>query len=648
MAGGARQAASDVLNALNRLWGAGGSLSAESGALSQAGSFSATAQTVTYIPPTYVAPSLRDESPGASPTVSSVDANISMAAFSPRTIEGAHATGTTEAPVIGDVTIPDAPRAAAAPVVPPAPRVAGVDVAPAPTVDIDVSELPSLPSVPLAPALNLPALSQQTLQAINIPLIDASEIDAALDRLRSNRVPVNVPGYVKLIPEVFTAAGGLLAGDFVFDDALISEGVVNRWREAEREHDALLNGLWSGRGFDQGESAVPQYNAVMANRFEAQRELLDAAVRVRWNNDLLRAAYDVGVMAHAMAMDFELSLYDLRFAALTAYAEARLEMVKALFARYNADVLEATAAAVQYSAENEMIRARATHYRSQAQLADGVSQLNAGIADSFAATERAKGAEVEMYEARLEANEARLKALTGRNTALASQAEAAAVALEAYKGQVLTWAAGIERVKADYEVYSARVKGLVAQNRAQVAKAQLSGVRNEAVAAQAQKAAAESGAAAAQIIARATSTGAGYGAIEAKNTIEAVKARLGASSYQRQIMEWTAKADSRAGALEGWASAGAAAARFSVSAMESASRAAQITQEVSTKVAQAHATVAEALGKAKSSIEAGRYAGFKASVTLSGSGSIGESIGTSTNTGNSTSTETSYIDRYTY
>lgn len=645
-ASAASQKVGDVLGTINRLWSLGGGIST-SGAIAQANAFSSTAQTVVYEPPTYVSPDLIQQDSGTAPTVSNVAASVSLASFAPRSIDGEFESGTADAPVIGEVTIPDAPTAGDLPTVPARPTTTGISVEAAPLIDVTVADAPDIPALPELPALATGDVPVQSLADLTLPTMDDAEIDAALSRLRGSVTSVAVPGYTKLLPEVFDAAGGLLAGDFVVDVDALFKQVIQRTDDARRTHDTLLNTLWSGRGFEDEETVVPEYNTVMRARFEAQRDTLNDAARVRWANDLIGAAYSVGAMAHAMAMDMELALYDAEFDALTAYAEARLEFAKAMIARYNADVLMVGASAEQYAGELAGVNARAARYKAQAQIVETTAQFNSATADAFAATERAKGADADAYRARLSANDAAIKALRSRNEALASQAEAAAVELEAYKAEVLGWTGEVERAKSAYAVFSARARGAIAQNRAEASKAQLFSARNEAVAAQAQQSAAQASASAARAVATATNQGAQYASTELRNAVEAIKARLGAGSYQRAVMQWTAGVDAKAGALEGWASAGAAAVRFSVAAAEAAGRAAQLTQDVSAKIANAHATVLEAAGRAQASIEAGRYAGFRASAVLSASGGFGESIDRDTTTSNETEFNTSYLDRYT-
>lgn len=641
--------AGDVLSALDRLWDLGGGVSSgATSAINQAAAFTTTAQTVVYTPPVYVAPDLEQAAASTAPTVSSTGASLPPVTFSPRTIDGTLASGSADAPLIGEVTIPAAPGAAPLPAAPATPEVLALTVDAMPAVNVSVADAPNLPTLPSLPDFTPGALAQQTLAALTLPVVDGADLDAALARLRNARTTVSIPRYTRLLPQVFDAAGALLSGDLVVDVEAAFRQVEARGLEAGRSHDALLLNLWSSRGLDAGERAVPQYNAVMAQRFAAQRLTHTGAARARWSHDLLRAAFDVGTAAHTMAMDIETGLYDVEWQALSTSAEAALEAAKALVMKHNADVLLVGAAAERYAGENEVIRAEAARYRATVEQVEATAQLNSSTADAFAAAEKAKGVEADAYRAKLAANEAKIKALRGKNTALAAQAEATAMELEAYKARVLSWSAEIERARTDYTVYSARARGVVAQNRAAATQAQLSNARNDVVAAQAQQAAAQAAASTARAIATAASEGASYTQVELHNAVEALKARLGAGSYQRAVMQWAAHADAQAGAIEGWASAGAAAVKFSTAAAEAAGRAAQLTQEVATKRANAHATALEAAGRAKAAIEAGRYAGFRASAVLSASGGFSESIGRSTTTSNETDTSTSYIDRYTY
>lgn len=636
----------DVLSALNQLWNAGGGISTSTSAVDSALSFSATAQQVTYAPPAFLAPALQTTNPGSAPSVSAAPSSVEVEAFTPRSISATLTTGSATAPTLGEVTVPDAPATAPLPAVPAAPDLGTLTVATAPTITVAVQDAPDIPALPELPALSAGALLTQTLGDLVLPPLDTSDIEAALARLRNTPRSASIPRYSHVIPTLFDAAGGLVEGDLVIEVEGIFQQTVARDHAARLTHDRLLTNLWASRGLDAGEGPTAQYNTLMASRFAAQRARSDGSARVRWTHDMMRAAYDVGTAAHTMAMDIELGLYDLEFAALVATAEAQLELVKALIAQFNADVALVEGSAVRYAGELEEARAAAARYVAEAGLVEAVGDLNRATADAFSAGERAKATEADVYRARLAANDAAIKGLRGRNQALATQAEAAAVELEAYKARVLSWTGDVERAKAEYSVYSARSRGTVAQNRAAALTAQLSGVRNEAVAAQAQKAAAEASASAARAVATATGEGARHTATELKNTVESIKARLGTGGYQRAVMQWMAETDAKAGALEGWATAGAAAVRFSTSAAEAAGRAAQISQDVATKIARAHATALEAAGRAKASIEAGRYAGFRANATLSASGGFGETIGRGTETSNSSSTETSYIDRY--
>lgn len=590
--------------------------------------FSETVAGVTFVPPTFASASLRDaaDSLGAPPSLSTVPsggaasfgATMASASFSPA--GGAAAPAVGDLPDFGNVTSTGTSLGA-----PTAPAFPSVSIRAAPQVNIRVANVPK-PSPPSAPSgMGIQAGGfGGALTELQVAEIDGSEIGEALSRLRSiagRRLTLPRPN--RKFEEIFEVVGSLLSGDLVIDADALVDSANARVRAAGDAHDQSLLRLWSDRGMTApSDGAVGAYNTAMRVASERDAAANNVAAQGRWLDDSIKAAYEVGVAAHSMMIDMEMSLYDLEFDALLKEAEARLEMTRAAVSAYNGAVALYKAKLATLGANYAMAEASASRYRGQADVVRENGRLNAAIADAFAAGEKAKQIDAQLFEAQGGANEARVKAFESEMRGLAAKAKAMQVDVERYKGSVVAWEASVESARAQYRQASNQARLVAAKNQAEAARVKASSVHNEAVAVQARAIAANTSAQAAKIRADIQQRASRYAGVEATNAIESAIPAGQAAHYEAAVSRWAATQENKAGLLEGRAAEMAAAAKFFVATSESEHRAAQLTQEWKQQLAEAHRTVSEAAARAGAAVESGRLSGYRASSAVTASGNL--------------------------
>lgn len=526
-------------------------------------------------------------------------------------------SGSATAPETQGLTIPDAPKTGVAWTAPVAPIGQAINVRPAPEVHVEVGALPELPSVAGAPALKtqLPPLSAH--QPLVVAPLDGGAIEAALDRLKGTRgAGAAIPDYVQRLPEIFTVAGTFLAQDMVIDAAAIIRNVEARAFEAGAAHDRLLMGMWAE--FEQ-DDAVSQYNQRMAARVAGQMRTQNAAQCALWEYGTLGDAYQIGVAAHSMMMDIELSLHDVEFSDAMAQAEHAMQIAKAVVTAYRG-----AQALLQHEIESHGVayineEARAKRYRAQADAAQEQSRLNGAVADAFVASERAKQLQKDQFGAEVGLNEARQQAYKTRMRALSAQASTLGAEVDRYKTDVLQWEGGLTQVQAQYKQLRARARAVVAQNQNEATRIRLQGIQNDVVGVEAQRLAAQTQARAAKLRANAAARSAKYVGAEARNAQEGVMAQWQDMSYQGRLAGWRSTLDAGLAELDGVAAEQGAAARFFAATSDALHRADQITQSAQTAVAQAYENCREAAGRAGAAIEAGRMGGVSIRTSLGAS-----------------------------
>lgn len=590
--------------------------------IDRAAAFNERVGKVTYVVPAYAAPDLREMHGffGSSPGVSTLP-SMSMAAYSSALDQGTFdASAAPDEPVIGALPSIDAPQASTVSIAPPTmPVLSDVVIRDAPELNITVGAVPAVPGVGAAPDIRFDGhdLGPGALPA-QIPTIDGDDIDVALDRLRSlTGRGVTIPGYAQRFPEVFSVTGSLLAGDLVVDaDGIIAQA-NERNQRASADHDRIMAGLWADRGLGaRSDAVVSLYNQTMQSRNSLNEAADNVAAKGRLLDDALREAYRLGVAAHGMMIDIELSLYDAEFDALMLVATSSLERTKAVVAAYNAAAARFNAQIDRMGVEYALVEARAGRHRSRVEIAGARSRLNSAIADAFSAQERGKQTDARLFGAKVGVNEARDRAFASRMRAIASRASAMKAEAERYKADVLMWESGVERTRALYKQASAKARAVVAQNQAEATKGRLSQVRNELVSVEARRLATMTAAHATQIRAQITERTNAYANIEAVNQAETAKAQAQATRYEGQVLQWSAGVETRSALLEGKAVEMDQATRFFAATMESHHRAATLTQQADQQLSEAYRVATEAAARAGAAVEAGRLSGFRATASI--------------------------------
>lgn len=584
--------------------------------------FSASVPKVTFVTPTYSSAALQSGDVGGEPGVDAPASPGGVASFNPPSNTASFSSGSAGAPPVGTLPRIGDVSSDISFGAPAAPSAAGLTIAPAPSLTISIGNVPDV-AAPSAPgSIELGSVDLGEVAGFSVPGLADGEITQALDRLRSMSAgAVRIPRPDLVFPQVFEVAGSLLSGDLVVDSDAVLRQSDERVRRASDRHDTAFAQIWSDRGFSVG--AVAPYNAVMRARAEADALSNNTAAAGRWLDDALLAAYTVGVAAHGMMLDLEMSLDDLEFEALLAEAEARLEQGRAVVAAYNGAAAVFRARVAASEAAYVVAETEAARYRTQVDLVQEQQKLNGAIADNFKAGEQAKQAEVQLFAAKVSGNEARVSAFEAQMRAEAAKVKTLQLDAEKYKAQVLAWEAQVEQVRSQYMQSRNKARMTAAQNQAIEAGVRASGALNEAIGVQARQAAAETAASAAKLRAEIQRRSSEHAAADAKNTFEAVVPKIAVAKYEAEVMSWAAQLDQKTGMLDGVAAEMSASARFFVSASESESRAAQISQNAQQQLAEAYKTAAEAAGRAGAAVESGRLSGYRATASLNARASLG-------------------------
>lgn len=587
--------------------------------------FSASVARVSYRPPVKVVAALNGgDTSGSPPGVESVSPG-EMAGFNgDLDIQSPPETGSAPAPEIAMPNIPPPPSSSITVAAPSPPSTRAPAIPPVPEVSFSFSDAPDPSPIGDAPGITVD-LSLASTESFSIPVIDDGEIQDAIDRLRTiiGR-SVSIPRYALLFPEVFEVAGSLMTGDFVVDAETMLAQSDARVSESHHNHDGQMARLWSMPA--ASDDSLGEYLAVMRAKADRSASVNNAVAEADWTLSAIGAAYSVGVAAHSMMMDLELSVYDAEFDATMTQAEGALELARASVAAYNVAASRYNAQLDAMGVVYERLKSKARRYEASVDLVQAQGQINGAIADGFAAAERAKSGKADGFAARVSISQAIVGAYEARMRAAAASARALAAEGEKYKADVLNWEASAESMRGQYARASALARATAAMNQAEASKARLAGAQNDRVAVDAQRAAAQAGASAAKLRANIAKNGSSYINTEAINAIESVVVKGVEARYDGEIAQWQATTDNKIGLMDGIAAEQSAEARFQAATIDAVGRAANLTQSARIQLANAYATAHEAAGRAGAAIESGRLSGYRASATLSAAGRLSSDL----------------------
>jgi hypothetical protein len=468
-------------------------------------------------------------------------------------------------------------------------------------------EVPGLDSV------ELKTFESVDLQGLDLTL-DFRDLDSTIESFQN--VVATSPSfsnYERSIPELYSVVERMLQGDLIVNTAALGRVVRDPIDVAGA---FIVRGLTPPPGTEQ-------FDSLANEKLEGFVSEADEVFLARALDDNSTEAIQFGVTVDKLLFDLEFGLHDASFKRHLAGMEANLELAKSKAALYNAELIKFQGALAEYKAYIAAVRADSVRVDLEVKNSELGARLNQQISGVFQATERAKAASVGVYRASAMAEEAKLQGYEALMQSYAGKvAEAQAKVLQ-YSGKTQMYAAEVERIKNVYALYEAKADSVVSSNRAAVASVSAVQTRLQAIASRASlesaKAAAEATAVSVQNAAREAS----YESTNSKNLVQGATARIGASNYSEMVKGYVNGLSTGSVTFAQVSANHEAQRRFADTALDSAFRAATITQSANESLARAYASVYEAAGKAGAAVSSGKLSGFRASASLSATGSVG-------------------------
>lgn len=536
---------------------------------------------------------------------------------------GSFQQSTMAAPVPEVLQFPDKPPLTNTSVAPVAPDdAAAIDIPSAPNVSYTPTSLPTLGSVPQFHG-DIPDLMLIDLEEpdwVDIPLPSLSPLDR-------EPPPLNItPYHRKIIDEAVAASWKLLDGDLIID----LETLDSQYRDvvvagAGHIYSQRLTDLWSRRGVDTDRDGLAGHVTQVQARYADDSNKLIAATRERLKRKMLPQALQLAAEAYEVLAELFNKVTEAEFEILAAKAEVIQNLYARAVAQYKISLAQMRRQVAAYQVQVAKVRAEAMKYLIKVDQQKAIARLNKAVAQGYAATQKAKEADVTRFEAKVEAAKAAVKVYNEAMRGVQAQAQAVGARLAKFQADSATWVAEVEAARNEYRLRSAENKAIIAENKASAAMASSQGADVASVAAASALAAVAVTSDAAQLRATIMSRLGENLTSELHNMVEGSKYRLGSIKYKMDAAGSGVNgvvSNVENSAIEGINSA---IARFATTSMESTGRAAELTQKYQVQMAQAYVTLAESLSSAWSSVASGKLGRYRAtrSQSLAGTDHFG-------------------------
>lgn len=518
-----------------------------------------------------------------------------------------------------------------------------VTVPDAPAVSISVQPLPAVPSAPVAP--DVASLQDSiTPVGLTVPTLDDGGLDDLLNRLRQQANQRSEdPGFTSRMAQALALCGSMLDADPLAEAVLDANAL--REDGISRRYGAVLGTAFSRRGLRL--DGVPCLSA-LADRQRARQAQQQSTARRAAQAQFEQEARQMGVRlcgsVYAALIDQQARRLEVQLDIVLANADSVQAWVRSAELAYQGAVAVIEAGAEGHAATLAAEEARAQTHRSRADAQGVRADLNDADARAFMASERAKGAGVDLAEARGAVEDAKVRAHQATMQGVRAKADALGVRLEQYRARVAQWQAGAEQTTAQVRQFSTRARAIGARNAALAQQVDLTRSRHAVTGAQLQQAAEQVRAQVQAEQAQSQARRVQLERVAASNDWAATGARVEAVTYD--IEAEGAKRTLRApqailGAIR---TENAAAARFFTAASSAATNAARLTQAANIELANAYDGAQRETATNWATIEAGRRAGWNAHVTLRASGDLDASLRETRSVGQSYTTSVGESD----
>lgn len=586
--------------------------------------FSADITGVSYVPPTFAGAQLVNVDTGWYwPTVGTFAQPIfATPDFSEASIIGEFTTSEDIVrPPLTPIALPFVPEDTDPQATPIEPTDQPIDVPVAPNyIGPAINPVPLPPPLEGSPVFNnLPA--PVLLESISFPVVDDTTVTEAFAALEAvvRKQPV-IPTYVSPVPSTFRVIGALLVGppQYVLD--AINSALARRTMIDGRE-SSFLQTVYSRRGLTAVDSSAYIGKEKTRRAYQAlQYSIVTTALAA---DDSIRDAYKAGVAANSEAIELLIAVTDSELDALFAIAEAQAELWNAAVSSYQGVAATFENKAQAYTLRFTEEEARVQSYQTEMSTLKVRASFDTATARYFASMEQGKALTADTDSLLVDIEKAKVQAFTASNRAVVARADAIGIMFDEYQGEVAKWTGSLAAVTASWKVASSRAKAIAVTNQAVAQQVTASGENNLIVAAEAQKLAAEVAFQAEKLKADISRRSSAFALTEAANQIVGAEVQNTSTIYSTGLTRLTARVTAESANIEGKAVEAAAASRFFSQAAEAAGRAATLTQQANIQLAEAYATAQETSGKAAAAIEAGRFGGYSAHVSLGATAQLG-------------------------
>lgn len=567
---------------------------------------------IAYQAPTWQTPTLHGVSPGDLTITGAPAASNNVTWTAPPLSDVDQPTNSISEPTTALPDMPSAPPLSGSPAEPPnAPSTytPGTVVAPeytAPTLTLGTVDTPILEEIDLT----IPELVE--FEPLNFT-IDFSAIDEAIDRAANMSIPsYEIADYDQLIPEVFTVVGSMVSGTGPIDDGLIAlDDVQGRKVEPMLTRRGLMVPERVPAFDDWLQTTMEEYSADSATLFSEE-----------YRDDVINAAFSLAAQAEDILVKIDLGLYNARFEYSLEEARAQLLRAKSIVASYNAQVAKFGAYVLEYNAALIALRAQTEAVMTQAELAALIGGANKLVARQFTIEEEVKQSDVKVFRAEIAGEAAKLTAMKAQIDAIDAKLAEAQAYMLGYSGETVAFEAEVQKVRNVFEAYSASARAVTEENEATKAEVRGGSASVKALASQARSAAAYAAAEAIRKVRVSKSNEASLVAGNAINDIAKYDIASVSTAYSQETDQ--VRVDASVDSVEPSAVAdmGRAISRFTRIALESSGRAASMAQKANESLVRAYAQAYEAAGKAGAAVASGKLSGFRASASLTASGSL--------------------------
>lgn len=597
----------DVSSILSELQGTGSSnLASAVSAIGSLGSFRPTQVNVTYQPPAFIKAQFVVPS-ALNPT--SVNTNVTQPPLSTFTwsITGLDATAeTTDAPTLGNITIPDAP---------PLQNVGGAPLAPQ-TTELSVPEAPEAGSLG---ELVLPQLAVPTLQELNVPTFELPTLPefALPEGSALPDAPLVTVGYDQrtYTPTVRISDNPQLfaVGADTIGEKLIAREIRSAIEAFKSRNLDLPDEVW------QNQTDLAVERGAFLNNAELRRRAID---QTNWNTEMARAILAALVQADGQMFEANMALARAAFEAEVLRAGVQVDIAKALTSLYNARIEEFKIEAEMYRVQLEAKLAELDKWKAAVDAEVAKTQLNAQLGRNYAAQVRAITTQAELFASQVQALFANVEMYRARASAVTAQAELARTNVQVYSGKVDAYVADLSAYKAQFQAYAAKIQATSAKNQLETTKTAISMTDMQVAGQKINEEMTKVELDAERLKLQAQQLSSSFEPERLNNTLESLKAQIQADDAKRLIADWTANVQIQDARNDAIADNAQAAARYYSQASDSAYRAAEQSMRAVMSSSQAAMVAQEAAGRTAAAVAQGAYSAVHVSARLHGSGSV--------------------------